>query len=302
MQAQSKFNRFLRKVTLGQVLLWILMLFLILAMIIPLLNIFARSISDPALSASMNGMDILPRGFSTLNYQVVFSNNLIVPAIMNSLFITVVGTVLNVFLTTTAAYALTRPGLMFKKYIMGFLIVMMLFDPGYVPEYLVVQKFGLMNNHWSVILVTAVNVYYLVICMRYFEAVPISLYEAATVEGAGHMRIYAQVFLPLAKAGVATICMFYAVVRWNEYFRAGIYLTSSSKTTLQVILRQFVVSGDTAAIIGAQNLLNYNEFAKIDYAALKSATIVIAIVPILLLYPIVLRFYAKDLMAGAIKE
>lgn len=302
MQAQSKFNRFLRKVTLGQVLLWILMLFLILTMIIPLLNIIARSISDPALSASMNGMDILPRGFSALNYQVVFSNNLIVPAIMNSLFITVVGTVLNVFLTTTAAYALTRPGLMFKKYIMGFLIVMMLFDPGYVPEYLVVQKFGLMNNHWSVILVTAVNVYYLVICMRYFEAVPISLYEAATVEGAGHMRIYAQVFLPLAKAGVATICMFYAVVRWNEYFRAGIYLTSSSKTTLQVILRQFVVSGDTAAIIGAQNLLNYNEFAKIDYAALKSATIVIAIVPILLLYPIVLRFYAKDLMAGAIKE
>ena len=291
-----------RRFTPGQILLCLLMVLIVLTMVVPLLNILARSLSEPSRSLGMSGMEIIPRGFSTLNYQVVFSNNLIVPALFNSIFITVVGTVINVLLTTTAAYVLTRPRLMFKKYIMGFLIVMMLFDPGLVPEYLVIQKFGLMNNHWSVILVSAVNVYYLVICMRYFEAVPNTLYEAASMEGVGHPRIFAQIYLPLAKSGVATLSMFYAVVRWNEYFRPGIYLTSSSKTTLQVILRQFVVSGDTAAIIGAQNLLNYNEFAKIDYNALKSATIVIAIVPILLVYPLVLRFYAKDIMAGSVKE
>ena len=291
-----------RRFTPGQILLCLLMVLIVLTMVVPLLNILARSLSEPSRSLGMSGMEIIPRGFSTLNYQVVFSNNLIVPALFNSIFITVVGTVINVLLTTTAAYVLTRPRLMFKKYIMGFLIVMMLFDPGLVPEYLVIQKFGLMNNHWSVILVSAVNVYYLVICMRYFEAVPNTLYETASMEGAGHPRIFAQIYLPLAKSGVATLSMFYAVVRWNEYFRPGIYLTSSSKTTLQVILRQFVVSGDTAAIIGAHNMLNYNEFAKIDYNALKSATIVIAIVPILLVYPLVLRFYAKDIMAGSVKE
>ena len=96
--------------------------------------------------------------------------------------------------------------------------------------------------------------------------------------------------------------MFYAVVRWNEYFKASIYLTEKAKTTLQVILRQFVVLGDTVSLIGAQNIMDDNELARIDYGALKAATIVIAIVPILLLYPIVLKFYTRDVMAGSVKE
>ncbi len=285
-----------------QAALGTLMVLIILTMVVPLLNILVRSFSDPARSASMSGLEILPRGFSLLNYQVIFSNPVLLPSILNSIKIAVIGTVINVVLTTAAAYVLTRPGLLFKKAIMAFLVIMMLFDPGLVPEYLVINSLGLMNNHWSVILVTAVNVYYLVICMRYFSEIPESMYEAATLDGAGHIRIFTQIYLPLAKAGVATITMFYAVIRWNDYFRPGIYLLSSSKTTLQVVLRQFVLSGDTAAIVGAQNLLSYNDFAKVDYGALKAATIVIAIVPILMLYPVVLRFYTQGIMSGAVKE
>lgn len=288
--------------SLWQMLLWLLMLAIILTMLVPLLNILAKSLSDPKQSASMGGLRIIPKGLSTLNYQVIFSNPVLLPSIINSIRITIIGSVINVLLTTSAAYVLTRPGLYFKKLIMSFLIVMMLFDPGLVPEYLVIQKLGLMNSQWSVILVSAVNVYYLVICMRYFSDVPPSMYEAATLDGAGHLRIFTTIFIPLAKVGVATITMFYAVFRWNDYFRPGIYIISASKTTLQVILRQFIVSGDTAAIIGAQNLLNYNEFAKIDYNALKSATIVVAIVPILLLYPFVFKFYTQGIMTGAVKE
>lgn len=292
----------IKKISPAQLLLTLLMFMIILTMVIPLLNILARSFSDPAKSLGMGGLEIIPRGFSLLNYQIIFSNPILVPSIFNSIFITVVGTAINIVLTTSAAYVLTRPGLVFKKGIMVFLIIMMLFDPGLVPEYLVIDALGLMNTRWSVILVSAVNVYYLVICMRYFSEVPSSMYEAATLDGAGHVRIFVQIFIPLAKAGVATLFMFYAVVRWNDYFRPGIYILSSSKTTLQVILRQFVVSGDTASIIGAQNLLNYNEFAKVDYQALKNATIVIAIVPILLLYPFVLKFYTQGIMSGAVKE
>lgn len=288
--------------SLWQMLLWLLMLAIVLTMLVPLLNILAKSLSDPKQSAGMGGLRIIPKGLSTLNYQVIFSNPVLLPSIINSIWITIIGSIINVLLTTSAAYVLTRPGLKFKKLIMSFLIVMMLFDPGLVPEYLVIQQLGLMNSQWSVILVSAVNVYYLVICMRYFSDVPPSMYEAATLDGAGHLLIFTTIFIPLAKVGVATIAMFYAVFRWNDYFRPGIYIISASKTTLQVILRQFIVSGDTAAIIGAQNLLNYNEFAKIDYNALKSATIVVAIIPILLLYPFVFKFYTQGIMTGAVKE
>ncbi len=291
-----------KKFSVGQLVLAVLMVAISLTMVIPLLNILARSISAPERSSAMTGLEIIPRGLSLLNYQIIFSNPVLLPSIINSVKITIIGTLINVLLTTSAAYVLSRKNLMFKKAIMVFLIIMMLFDPGLVPEYLVVQKLGLMNTHWAVILVSAVNVYYLIICMRYFEAVPESLHEAAMLDGAGHVRIFAQIYLPLAKAGVATIFMFYAVVRWNDYFRPGIYILSSSRTTLQVILRQFIVSGDTAAIIGAQNLLSYNEFAKVDYTALKNATIVVAIIPILLLYPLVLKFYTGGVMSGAVKE
>ncbi|HEY4544684.1 MAG TPA: carbohydrate ABC transporter permease, partial [Tissierellaceae bacterium] len=179
---------------------------------------------------------------------------------------------------------------------------MMLFDPGIVPEYLVIKDLGLMGSRWSVILVNAVNVYYLIIMMRYFDDVPKEIIEAAKIDGCGHIKMLFKVIYPLSKAGIATITMFYAVLRWNEYFKASIYIGNPSKTTLQVILRQFIVLDDTASIIGAQNLLNYNELAQLDFNALKYATIVVAIIPILILYPLVLKYYAKDVMGGGVKE
>ncbi len=290
-----------KKFTPGQILLNLLMILLSLTMIVPLLNILARSLSDPLLSPSMRGLRVIPAGFSLINYQIVASHKVILPSLWNSVYITVVGTLINILLTTTAAYVLIQPRLMFKKAIMVFLMVMMLFDPGLVPEYLVIRSLKLIGSPWSVILVTSVNVYYLIIMMRYFEAVPQEMYEAARIDGAGHLRMLFSMVFPLAKAGIATITMFYAVVRWNEYFKASIYLTQAAKTTLQVILRQFVVLGDTVALIGAQNIFNYNELARIDYNALKAATIIVAIIPILLLYPIVLRYYTKDVMAGGVK-
>lgn len=286
----------------GQVVLWIVFFTLTLTMIVPLLNILARSLSSPTESIRMGGLAIFPRDFSLVNYRLVLSHQVLFRSLLNSVWITVMGTLINILLTTCAAYALTRPKLPGKGAMMAFLIVMMLFEPGLVPEYLLIKDVGLMGSQWSVILMGSVNVYYLVIMMRYFEEVPSSIIEAAHIDGAGHLRMLLHICLPLSKAGVATIAMFYAVLRWNEYFRASIYIMDRMKTTLQVILRQFVVLNDTVAIIGAQNLLNYNEIAKLDYGAVQSATIVVAILPILLLYPIVLKYYTKDIMGGGVKE
>lgn len=290
------------RLTIGQILLMLIIFGVTLTMIIPLLNILAISLSGPSASIHMTGLDILPKDFTLDNYRVVFSNPNIFTSLINSIFIAVVGVAINITLTTIAAYVLVQPQLVLKKAIMVFLIVMMLFDPGLVPEYLVVQKIGLMGSRWSVILVDAVNVFYLIIMMRYFQGVPQSVLEAARIDGAGHMTILFRVVAPLQKAGIATISMFYAVMRWNEYIKAGIYISTPSKTTLQVILRQFVVENDTASLVGAGNLMNYNDLARMDYTAIRYATIIVAILPILLLYPIVLKYYAKDVMQGSVKE
>jgi putative aldouronate transport system permease protein len=292
-----------RKITIGQILLMLILGVLSLTMIVPLLNILAKSLSSSRASPSMGGLIVWPRELDFINYRIVFRHPILMPALWNSVVITVAGTFINMFLTATAAYALTRPQLTLKKPIMVFLIFMMLFNPGLVPEYLLIQRIGLMGSKWSIILVTAVNVYYLIIMMRYFEQVPQSVSEAALFDGAGHWRMLVSVIFPLVKSGMATISMFYAVIRWNEYFKASIYLTrKSTDTVLQVILRQFVVLGDTISIVGQQNIWDYNEFARADYNALKGATIIVAMIPILLLYPLVLKFYTKDVMGGSIKE
>ena len=290
------------KLDIWQILLMVMLLLFSLTILFPLLHILARSLSDPAQSGQMKGLEILPRGLSLINYKLIFSNKNLVPSIFNSVFITVVGTALNIGLTITAAYVLTRPGLVGKKILMSFFIIMMLFDPGIVPEYMVMKKVGLMGSRWSVILGQAVNVYYLVIMMRYFEAVPQSLCDAARIDGAGDLTILCKIIAPLSKAGIATLTMFYAVLRWNEYYRAGIYISKISKVPLQVILRKFVVAGDVTTLVGTQNLFDYNALAKLDYTALQYATIVVAIIPILLIYPVVLKFYNKDIMAGGVKE
>ena len=290
------------KLDIWQILLMVMLLLFSLTILFPLLHILARSLSDPAQSGQMKGLEILPRGLSLINSTLIFSNHKLVPSIFNSVFITVVGTALNIGLTITAAYVLTRPGLVGKKILMSFFIIMMLFDPGIVPEYMVMKKVGLMGSRWSVILGQAVNVYYLVIMMRYFEAVPQSLCDAARIDGAGDLTILCKIIAPLSKAGIATLTMFYAVLRWNEYYRAGIYISKISRVPLQVILRKFVVAGDVTTLVGTQNLFDYNALAKLDYTALQYATIVVAIIPILLIYPVVLKFYNKDIMAGGVKE
>lgn len=299
---QSGKPKIKRRISFSQILIIAIFVFFILTILIPLLNILARSLSDPKLSPSMKGLDIIPKGFSFINYQIIMSNPVILPSLFNSLFITVVGTILNMVLTVAAAYVLTRPNLPGKSLFMVFLIIMMLFDPGLVPEYLVVKSLGLLGSQWSVILSMAVNVYYLIIMMRYFEDVPPALYEAAKIDGAGHIRTLVSIAAPLCKSGIATLTMFYGVIRWNEYVRAGVYITSMSKSPLQVILRKFLVEGDTTTLIGAQNLLSYNEFAKIDYTALSFATMVISIIPILLCYPLVLKYYNTGIMEGGVKE
>ena len=290
-----------KKRSVGEIVIAVILFIYSLSILVPILHILARSLSDPLKSGSMGGLEIIPKGLTLINDKVIFSNKNLVPSILNSIFITVTGTAINTILTLTSAYVLTRPKLVGRSALMIFFIIMMLFDPGIVPEYMVIKGLGLMGSRWSVILCQAVNVYYMVIMMRYIEAIPPELYEAAQIDGAGHFKMLTKMVFPLTKAGSATLTMFYAVLRWNEYYRSGIYISKINKVPLQVILRKFVVSGDVTTLIGTQNLLDYNDLAKLDYTALTYATIIVAIIPILIVYPFVLKFYNNDVMAGSVK-
>lgn len=270
--------------------------------LVPLLNIFALSFSDTKRVSELSGLDILPKGFSLIVYKILASNPYFIRSILNSVFITLTGTAINLLVTAMAAYALTRPSLPGRRIFMLLVIVVMVFEPGIVPEYLVVKKIGLMGSLWSVILYRSVFVYYLIILMRFFEEVPPSLIEAARVDGGGHWTVFTKIMLPLSKSATATLGLFYGVMRWNEYFRPSIYLTDPRKYPLQLILRQFVVLDDTSALIGAGTLYSYDEAARLSYAALKAGTIVVAILPVLILYPLILRYYTRGVIEGGVKE
>lgn len=284
------------------VIIYTVLIIISLLVLVPILNLLAMSLSDPLKVNELKGLDILPKGFSLINYQVLFSNPLIVKSIFNSLLITICGTALNLFLTAMAAYVLARTNFVGKKLVILFLIVVMVFEPGLIPEYLLVKDLGLLDSYLSLILYKAINVFYLFIMMRFFEDVPDSILEAARIDGAGHFKIFTKIMLPLSKPALATMGLFYGVYHWNEYFRATIYLTTPDKWPLQVVLRQFVVERDNTSLLGAQNVLSYDQIAALDFGSLQAGTIIISIVPLLIFYPLILKYYAKGALEGGVKD
>lgn len=287
-----------QKIKPGQILIRLCLAVVTLIILIPILNILAKSVSDPHLVPYMKGWQFWPSGFDLVNYKLIFSNSLIIRSFINSVFITVVGTFLSLIVTGSAAYALTRQNLPFKKALMVFFIIMMIFEPSIIQEYFVVRNLNLLNNTWVMVIYNTVNVYYLILMMRFFEETPLALIEAAKIDGAGEISIFFKIFLPLNKIVLMTVGMFYAVVRWNEYFKSSVFLQTRETTVLQVFLKQFVVNGDSTTIASYANV----DLTSLNVGALKAATIVIVMVPILALYPLILKYYTGGVMSGGVKE
>lgn len=287
---------------LSKILLYIVLFFISLVVMLPILNVITTSVSSSNILRSTGGLSIIPKEFNLLNYKLVLSNTFIVGSFLNSILITIVGTFLNLIMTSMAAFALIKKSLPGRKLFMYFLIFIMVFEPGIIPEYLVVKNLGLLNSTWSIILYKGVNVYYLILLMRFFEEIPESITEAAEIDGANLIHMFFKIMLPLCKPAIATIGLFYAVFHWNEYFKASIYLDNPSKWPLQVILRQFVVLEDTTSLLGANTMFNANQMSEISSMGLQSATIVIAMIPIIFIYPLILKCHTKGVMDGSVKE
>ncbi|WP_299970201.1 carbohydrate ABC transporter permease [Devosia sp. 66-22] len=277
----------------------------LLAMVVvtvqPILNLLAVSLSDNARVPGMSGLTIIPEGFSLDVWTVLVNHPRVQQGMLNSILITAVGVVINIALTTLMAWGLSRPGLPGRRAVYVLVLVTIVFEPGMLPDYFFNKQFGLLDTYWSVIMYKAVNAWYLIILVRFFEEIPEDLIEAARIDGANPFQTFYMVVLPLAKPAIATIALFYIVFHWNEFFRPLLYLNDQNKWPLQLVLRQFVVEGDKLSIVGLEDMGKYTNASQIDLRAFKAGMILLTIAPILVIYPLILKYFTKGTMTGAVK-
>jgi multiple sugar transport system permease protein/putative aldouronate transport system permease protein len=214
-----------------------------------------------------------------------------------SLLVTVVGTAVSLLCTTTLAYGLSRPGSLGHRPMLMLVLFTLLFAPGIIPSYLIVKELGLLNSYWSLIVPSAVNGFNVIVMRAFFMELPRELMDSARIDGAGEVAILRRLVIPLSKAVVAVVGLFYAVAYWNAFFNALLYLNDTDKWPLQLVLRTYVVNN---AQLGVDQLGAGTE-ALPPQQSIQMAILVISVVPILLVYPFLQRHFAKGVLTGAVK-
>ncbi|HNR64242.1 MAG TPA: carbohydrate ABC transporter permease [Thermotogota bacterium] len=268
----------------------------------PFLNLLAVSFTGIRSISDISGMAVLPKSPTLDYYKALLGTPYVQRAFFNSVYITALGTLINMALTILTAYALSRDNFFGKKVFTIFLIIPMLFNPGIIPNYMLIKNLALIDKYWAVILPGAINVYYTMLLRNIFLSVPKSIYEAAEIDGARHFTMIWKIAVPLSKPGVITIALFYAINHWNDYFKPLIYISDPAKWPLQVLLRQFIVDADKASLFGPlQSVLYAQGESALPFRGLQSAIIIITVIPILLLYPLLLRYFTSGLVSGAEK-
>ncbi len=277
----------------------IFMVFCTLVVVYPILYIVSSSFSG-ANAIIAGRVWLFPVEPSIKAYQTVFQNKQVITGYTNSIIYTAGGTIISVFLTITAAYPLSRTMLPGRKFFTGMFVFTMLFSGGLIPTYFVVRNFGLIDTRWAIILPNALSVWNLMVTLTYFKtSISEEMFEAATLEGASHLRILYSIVLPLSQAIIAVIALYYAIGIWNSYFDALIYLKSSSKFPLQIILRNILIINQSDLSMGADMVAMARRQGMAD--VMKYALIVISSAPLLMIYPFVQKYFVKGVMLGSIK-
>nr|WP_314843450.1 carbohydrate ABC transporter permease [uncultured Microbacterium sp.] len=276
---------------------YILLSVFLLVVLLPLLNIVASSLSSPQ-AVSSGRVLFWPVDFTLRGYTEALGNPAILRGFGNSVFYTVLGTLISVAGTVAIAYPLSRSNLFGRKVLTGGVVFTMLFSGGVIPMYIVVQSLGLLDTRWSMLLPNAIGVWQVIIAMVFFRSsIPDEVYEAAQLDGASELRILWTIVLPLAKPLIAVIALMYAIMQWNSYFDALLYLRSADLQPLQLVLRGILILNDTGGGGDLAAQLERRELADL----LKFSTVIIATVPMLIVYPFVAKHFSKGIMVGAVK-
>jgi putative aldouronate transport system permease protein len=284
----------------ADIIIYGILLILTLITLLPMLNVLARSLSSAAAVASNPAM-ILPRGFTIDAYQYIFDTPVLMRAFGVSVFVTVVGTFFNMVVTTTAAYGLSKTYLPGHRFLMWFVIIPMLFSAGLLPTYILMKDLGLLNSIWVMVISGLVSPFNLILLRNFFWSIPPELEEAAKLDGASDIRTLWDIVLPLSKPVIATVSLFYAVAHWNDFFTGLFFITDNSKWPLQVVLRTIVIDQSMMNMGGANAPTGDMTRLVVSSENITAASIIFAVVPIILVYPFLQRHFVKGIMLGSVK-
>ncbi len=276
----------------------IILIVLTFICVYPMIHILAASLSNSSAIASHRGLLFFPKGFSLQSYELVFANPYIFTGYRNTIFYVVAATLLNLVLTTLAAYALSRQQNKLRGALMLFITFTMYFNGGLVPTYILINNLlGIANTPWVMILPGAVSAYNLIIMRTFFAGIPVAMEESAKIDGAHDFIVLFRIFVPLAKPVIAVMTLFYGVGHWNAWFNASLYIQNRDLLPLQVILREILIQNSTQSMT-----TSVESFDKMQVAeTVKYATIIVATLPILALYPFLQKYFVKGVMIGSIK-
>ncbi|MDO3413170.1 carbohydrate ABC transporter permease [Saccharibacillus sp. CPCC 101409] len=271
----------------------------------PLVYILSASISSPQ-AVNSGQMWLFPKNITWAGYELVFNNPKIWNGYLNTIIYTVVGTLLNLFVTLPAAYALSRSDFVGRGWFMGFILLTMFFSGGLVPTYLVVKNLGLINTMGALILPVAASVWNIVVARTFFQStIPKELQEAAQIDGCTNLRLFWKIVLPLSAPIIAVMALFYGVAHWNSYFPSLIYLNSESKYPLQMVLRQILVlqemSAETTGAAVSADMAALMASKAETASLIKYGVIVVSTLPIIAVYPFLQRYFVQGVMIGSVK-
>ncbi len=274
--------------------------FLFIMMIVTLYPLWLQLITSVShgLEVMKGGINLLPRNITFETYKTIVRGELFM-YMRNTIIYTVLGTIVNLVMSCLCAYPLSRKTFSGRKFFTAMVTVTLFFSGGMIPLYLTVKQFELMDTIWALIIPGAINTYNMIIIRTAFQSIPDSLVESAQLDGANDLLILWKIVVPLSKATLATMLLFYAVSHWNSYFDAMLYINKKELYPLQIMLRNMLIGGlfnEETAIAGA----NADAFAVTD-ATLRSAAIIVTTLPILIVYPFVQRYFVKGVMIGSVK-
>lgn len=277
----------------------VIMAFMVVVCVYPILYVVFASFSDPSRIMAHSGMLWHSLGFNTAAYKEVLHNKMLLITYRNTIFYLIVGTAINMIMSICGAYVLSRDDVKIKKVINIMVVITMFFSGGIIPLYLTVRSYHMLDTVWALMIPQAINTWNLIVMRTSFQAVPKSLEESAIIDGAGEFVIMTRIILPLSKAILAVMALFYGVGMWNAWFQASMFLRNRELYPLQLFLREVLINSST------DSMMTGSASAASDRAAIsetiKYATIVVSTLPILCAYPFLQKYFVKGVMVGALK-
>ena len=277
----------------------VIMAFMVVVCVYPILYVVFASFSDPSRIMAHSGMLWHSLGFNTAAYKEVLHNKMLLITYRNTIFYLIAGTAINMIMSICGAYVLSRDDVKIKKVINIMVVITVFFSGGIIPLYLTVRSYHMLDTVWALMIPQAINTWNLIVMRTSFQAVPKSLEESAIIDGAGEFVIMTRIILPLSKAILAVMALFYGVGMWNAWFQASMFLRNRELYPLQLFLREVLINSST------DSMMTGSASAASDRAAIsetiKYATIVVSTLPILCAYPFLQKYFVKGVMVGALK-